>query len=440
MKSIIFIQHHLSPVALKRLDYVIDFINDHPLKPTTLWFTTKSKTQASTIINYGTENESDYFVPATFSLFANQNSPLFSAIRYPYKNTFIHGIGRDDTRYFYEKGRFGFDLFSTIFFHISRYEEVHASTDNESSSGWIEETQHFLVKNQLAQIPVADILLTAFFESLSGKKINTPTSFSLSHDLDLLYRFTPKIKFLRSIAATFLRGRIKKDLKNNSIYFWKMITDGKRDPYDYFEELLKEESIWKDKCLYLMAGGNTVYDNKYSIGHPKILEIIKLARSRGYSIGLHPSYNAGFDHSMLAEEKSRLEKIVGEQIVDNRQHWLRWSWEITPFLLEKNGFKNDSSMGYKHRLGFRCGTGFGYRMYNFKEERSFKWKEYPLILMDSAGMHFSDGNGLKAIEVMKNFINKNKYNTAITMNFHNSNFDPLTEEGKILRAYYEALG
>ncbi len=436
-KKIILVHHLLSAAALNRLEYVIDFINYHPLRPADLSLTLDTKNPITSNIYYGLPNASDFYIPDTLQLFSQPVSDSLIPLACAHNNQTVYGIGKNTVDYFYRNKEFSLDIFSTIFYHITRYEEIYADESLIDSSGWMDESHHFLIKNKLAESPVVDQLLVAFFECLGDYKIHRPTQFSISHDLDMLTRFTSPYKFMGSLAATVWRGKMKEDFIKNSKHYWKMLRGAANDPYDYFDKLLRTESSWTTKTLYLMSGGNTSYDNKYQIDDPKIATIIEMAQKRGYHIGLHPSYNAGFDEQMLRKEKGKLEKIVGKKVSDNRQHWLRWSWEVTPFLLETTAFETDSSMGYKHHLGFRCGTGFGYRMYNFKEERSFGWKECPMSLMDSAALHFADGNGTKAIAALQNFIHKNQYNTAITMNFHNSNFDLLTEEGNALRAYYE---
>ncbi len=102
----------------------------------------------------------------------------------------------------------------------------------------------------------------------------------------------------------------------------------------------------------------------------------------------------------------------------------------------QNGIQFDYSMGYNQHVGFRCGTGFPYRMYDFKNEQAFTWTEVPLVLMDSSVKHFVLKNGGKIGKVVDGFLQKNKWNAHISMNFHNSNFDELTEMGREVRKTY----
>jgi len=91
----------------------------------------------------------------------------------------------------------------------------------------------------------------------------------------------------------------------------------------------------------------------------------------------------------------------------------------------------DSTMGYSDHLGFRCGTGFPYRMYDFKNEKKFSWVEHPMAFMEA------DSTRENLIKIVSNFLLLNQENAHLMLNFHNSNFDPLLASGKMLRQFYE---
>ena len=185
-----------------------------------------------------------------------------------------------------------------------------------------------------------------------------------------------------------------------------------------------------------MAGGETRFDNFYEIEHPKVSDIIGKAKKAGYDVGIHPSYNAAFKPDLFAQEKDRLERVTGHSIHRNRQHWLRFNWEITPYFYEKYRITEDASLGYRRRLGFRCGTGFPYHLYDFKREKAFKWVECPMVFMESSAIHEARREGVLLLDLMNSFLEDNAYNTHISFNFHNSNFDPTTTHGPVLKKFY----
>ena len=119
--------------------------------------------------------------------------------------------------------------------------------------------------------------------------------------------------------------------------------------------------------------------------------------------------------------------------------WLRFNWQITPKVLGKMGIAEEASIGYQHHLGFRCGTGFPYAMYDFRSEKAFNWLERPLILMESAAIHEAKKTGTPIDSLLQQFLDENLINTHISINFHNSNFDPELTSGRQLKLFYQNL-
>ncbi len=427
--------------ANSRFRYTLQFMQEHPLCPKDLNLVCNQAEEATLSINYGIDPvQESWCIPA--------NERFFDSRLDQQKTTLIHhshshqakslsgiGLQKLDTPFF-ENGTFGFDLLETLFYHISRMEEVFAEKEQLNSAGWLSEDQQFLVRNHLNETPVVDEIVAAFFELIGGADIMRATTMDLSHDLDILFRFKNQWSFVRAIAANLYHRRGLRELRNICAHWWKRLTTTVKDPYDCFDDLLRPEYTWTTKTLFLMTGGNSKYDNLYAIDHPYLDQIIRMARARGYQFGIHPSYNAGFDEGMYRIEIKKLEATTHTKIINNRQHWLRFDWQITPYLWEQNGIEFDYSMGYNQHIGFRCGTGFPYRMYDFKNEQAFTWTEVPLVLMDSSVKHFVLKNGGKIGEVIDGFLQKNKWNTHISMNFHNSNFDELTEMGREVRKTY----
>lgn len=440
MRRHITIQYQLSPIALTRFHYVIAFINAHPLKPADLLLVIDN-TSANVDLFYGKNDKNKFSVP-TDACFLNEDKIIdqFYPAKFSHSgnNIFLAVSDRKiEDGQFFQNNEFGFDIFNTLFFHISRYEEVYALKNKNSQAGWLEEDQHFLVQNNTYENPVVDQLLIIFFEIITGEKIIQKSTYSISHDVDILSRFTPGYKFFRSLAATVFHRRGWSQFQNSITYYKKMLAEGVKDPYDYFATLLRQEDQWTYKQIFMMTGGNTKYDNKYKIDEPSAQQIIQLAKDRGYSIGLHPSYNAGFEAHRFIIEQKKLVNASNQNIINNRQHWLRWSWDTTPYLFEKNGISTDSTMGFNRYLGFRCGTGFPYHLYDFKNKKTFSWIEHPMAFMESSAIHRAQSTEEHLTELMRAFLLKNKENTHLMLNFHNSNFDPLLDTGRQLRQFYE---
>ena len=82
----------------------------------------------------------------------------------------------------------------------------------------------------------------------------------------------------------------------------------------------------------------------------------------------------------ITDLKKRLEKIVGKEIINVRQHWLRFSWEKTWKAQKKAGLKSDFTLMFNDRSGFRNSTALSFSSYY--ESKNHK----------SGGSSFMDAN------------------------------------------------
>jgi len=422
----------------ERIEYVIEFLNTHPLRPSKLCFVTNSKENSSVNIGYGIPNLEYLIERDNHFLISNVND--FSCLQLVNIETKKKNLSvlKGDNINPHKNDFLGFDIIENIFFHISRMEEVFADPEQSNNSCWLDESLHLIIKEGCEKQPIVDDLVLFFFEKILDTKVHQNTQYEITHDIDFLYRFKPLHEFIRSIIATIIYARGFSTLVNIIKHRYGMLKSDKiKDPYDTYSDLfLEDETKWERKLCFLMTGGNTKYDNRYSINHPYIKNVLSISKARNYTIGIHPSYNAHTNKKMYAKEKNKLENIIGYTVENNRQHILRYDWSITPYIYNEEGIQTDSSMGYKEHLGFRCGTGFPYHMYDFKNEEKFSWKEYPIAYMDSSANHESVKKNISVEKLTDTFMKTNQYNTYISFNFHNSSFDPLTAQGRALYKLY----
>lgn len=391
-----------------RLRYTIDYINRHPLTP---------KGHQLLLVNnalgasFGYGNSSDHqlrTIPALGQYFKEDRLP-----------------GPKDPwplKWDMEADKVPFDVFEAIFFLISRYEEVWADEINEQ--GWLLESKHVLIQHNQFQSPLVDQWIRELWSWVTLVPVEKQkTSYSLSHDIDVLYRFRPAYKMLRTVSAAIYHRRGWSHLRRTLGLMKDYVLRHQNDPYDVYDWLITDKSGFSSKTLYLMMGGETAHDNLYSPQDQALQDIIDTARGRGYTIGIHPSYNAALDRRLLEQEILTHEQVTGQHPIKSRQHWLRWFWDKTPDMITKSPIIQDSSMGYSRHIGFRCGTGFAYHMYDFKKEQAYTWIEQPLAIMESALIHQADGDPVQLDNILYHFIDSNPYNTHLEMNWHNSNFD-----------------
>ena len=397
------------PIIRERLVYVLDFLENHPLCPDGVKFEIAEEASGGGF---------EIFCPLRPLKGKRFASPdLEFEIG---KNSLLGGEEHD--------------FFEVIFFHISRYEEIFCKKNQLDAHGRMRSEEMFLVKNGLEKTPIVDLLVVAFFEKLGLKTKSHPTEFHMSHDIDILLKFPSFLKVIKAFAGMILKQRsLGGLLKLMRQYFRFLII--KKDPFDTYDWLFTNKNF-KTKTVYILPEGTVPrIEQHFKLNDPKVREFIDLAKSRGYEIGLHPSYHAGFDESLFFKEKEKLGTLIGEKLTQTRQHFLRWDWSTTPQIIEKSGLKIDSTLGFPDRIGFRCGTGFPYKLYDFENERAFDFLEIPMIVMDVSLLRESENFEVS----LTDFLNQNKMNTAITFNFHNSVFDDVYVDAEKLKALYRNL-
>jgi len=435
-KIYVDINHVKDVIVLPRLKYTLDFIQNHPCAPENIkWI--HDPYLADVTIQYGFPNSS-LSIPFINFCFCDDHSQIPKHINDAWKDIIISGFTSEKITNGYSSP---VDIFQTIFYHISRYEEWYNKSAQTDIHGLMPSKDHFLVNQGIHDIPVVDYLVYYFYDLIGQKPKKLESLYILTHDIDAIRRFPSFYKFLRAIANVIFYQQFKwtKLLKLFS-NFIKVLIDKEADPYDTFDWLLHtNHPKIVERKIYFLSGGKTKFENYYRISDPRCRPVYELCRKNGYEFGIHPSYLSGDNDQIILSEKSFLEKTTGQKIDHSRQHFLRYKIKSTGKILESLGIETDSSFGYRDKTGFRCGTGFPYRMYNFDEERPYTFLEIPLIVMDMSIIHEFGWDADQFIRHLEAFLEKNKYYTQITFNFHNSTFDPTLIDAVKMKAHYLKL-
>ena len=341
----------------------------------------------------------------------------------------------------FEHGRWTADWMSSLFYWLSRYEEqrLQANDPPEAATQW-------LVRNGAERTPAADRLLVEVLLSLSElldatsapilrqqvlAKADEPSSVHLSHDLDHVRLFQRPDLAVRHAASVAKKGQLVGAGRVMSDYA-RVSLGQLADPYDNANSTLCGDG----GTLFLLLGRHVAQDGGRDKTDERLKTWINLARKRGYKLGLHPSYTTPEHSERITAEVDRFELLTGERPVVSRQHFLRWNWATSPKLLEGIGVKGDSTLGYRDRLGFRCGTSFPYRLYDFASEASAALYEWPLAGMDGAWMRSNDYDPLKCASDWSAFVTENSKGAAIMLNVHNSQLYYAELLGIDLAAWY----
>ncbi|MFW6095217.1 MAG: polysaccharide deacetylase family protein [Bacteroidota bacterium] len=300
-----------------------------------------------------------------------------------------------------------FDIFSAVFYMLSRYEEHLPFLAD--THGRFEAKESLAYENNFLQDPVVDQWIYAFADII--KKRYPKTSFSKRKfkyistiDIDNAYAFLFK-GISRTLGAT-LSSIINLNLEDN-IRRYRTLA-GKKDPYDTYDiffDLHQKygiEPIW-----FFLVGHSGKFDNNVSLEKEAYQNLIqKIAKK--HEVGLHPSYKTSRKTELLTKEKKNLESVIGREVKKSRQHYLKLHFNQTYQNLIQAGIKEDYTMGYATEIGFRAGTCTPFKYYDLERETTTDLMVYPFQIMDTTLNRQKGLSTNEAISLIENMIEKIK--------------------------------
>ena len=210
---------------------------------------------------------------------------------------------------------------------------------------------------------------------------------ALTHDVDVPWRWT-RIGVLGSVARlkrALLERRgapaIREAHALASVPLHKLRGT---DPNWSFERICAlERSLGTRSTFFVLAGHRHPADGPaprvYERLRPRVVETLRAA---GAEIGLHGSYIAADDESVLAGEKEGLERLAGP-VRGHRYHYLRVDPNANLAPLPRLGLAYDSSLGFPDAVGFRAGIAQPFRPWDAASDRPIELVEIPLAVMDA---------------------------------------------------------
>lgn len=319
------------------------------------------------------------------------------------------------------------DIFATLFFMLTRWEEYVDKTRDEHNR--FPHTASLAYKEGFLNRPIVNEYIELFWNLLSlmgYKEKREPKKFSmlLTHDVDEIQRYPNFKKVIKGMGGDVLY-RKSLFLPFRTLYDYLLVSMKKRkDPYDSFDEIMDISDSFKIKShFFFMSGGTTTkYDNRYNIKNPRVKKIIENIKQRGHFVGLHPSYNAYNNAKQFKKEKEALEEVNQAPILSGREHYLRFEVPKTWQLWEDNEFEWCSNLAYAKSAGFRTGSCYSYTPFNILSQQQLKIKERPLIMMEVTFAETS--KDVEQFDTMAEYYLNiiKKYNGEFVMLWHNASF------------------
>jgi hypothetical protein len=320
------------------------------------------------------------------------------------------------------------DIFATIFFMLSRWEEYVLLERDEHN--------RFPHKASLAHLynflerPIVNESIEFLWNMLiemdySNQRDKKNFSMLLTHDIDEVLRYPTATKVLKGMVGDILY-RKSPLLALKTAFQYINIKRGKiKDPYDTFDEIMDiSDKFNLSSYFFFMAGGTTTkYDNRYKIDESYVKKTIENIKIRGHKIGIHPSYNAYNNAEQFKAEKEALEEVNREKIYYGREHYLRFEIPKTWQLWEDNRMKWCSNLAYPQKSGFRTGVCYPYHPFNILSREKLTLMEHPLIMMEATFIEEAK-SPQKVRELVDYYLQAvQKYNGEFVLLWHNASFN-----------------
>lgn len=313
----------------------------------------------------------------------------------------------------------GVDIFASTFFMLSRWEEVVNEARDKHDRFPAKESIAY--KYRFLERPVVNeysIFLKNLLIFLGiDEELFRERSFMFipTHDVDYI---RPAVNLKLILADIIKRRSLKKCVQRIKYLF--------SNPYDTFDFLMdcSEKSNLKSR-FYFMAAKSTKKrkETNYYLRKAFFKNLIKKIKKNGHIIGFHPGYHTFKDVDLWEHELSDLKHNSNVSIKEGRQHVLRFSIPETLDIWDRNEMEIDSTLGYADQIGFRCGTGDAFTIFNLFTRKALNLKERPLIIMDATLKNYMSLTAQESFTIITQYINiAKKYQMPLTVLFHNSSF------------------
>jgi hypothetical protein len=331
-----------------------------------------------------------------------------------------------------------FDLFSAVFFLLTRYEEyLHFKPDRYRR---FPAKESICYRSGMLDLAVVDRWILRLYDLLKTKypdlkPVRRSFRFIPTIDVDIPYEY--RHKGILRCAGGALKSALKLEFKKVKERI-SVLTGKQKDPFYTFDRI-KEMHPGEGLIIFILTAGYNRYDKGIHPGRKAFKEMVNEVSAFSH-LGLHPSYHSNKDIDILEKELQALSHIAGKEITRSRQHYLKLYFPGTYRKLSELGISEDYSMGYPSHPGFRAGTCTPFYFYDLNNERETSLKIYPFQIMDRTLKDYLCLSPQETTRKISNLIKevKNVNGTLITI-WHNDSFSDTGEWEGWLEVYQKLL-
>lgn len=303
------------------------------------------------------------------------------------------------------------DYLASIFYLVNCLQEYGAEAIDKYArypyTSSIQYKENILQKNIVQTL--IDDFCTAHFTLATLPTQHRKSSIFLTHDIDTVY------------GAKNQNGSYA--LKNNR--WWhipRLLWNHYLGSPDWLnmEYIMAKEDEYGFKSVFYWLVYKDKANADYDLHSPLIKRQLATIKQKGFEVGLHKSIH---DNLFIEELKE-----LGEHVVGQRYHFLKFTLPHAWIAIEQAGLKLDTSLGFSDDFGFRNSYGLPFMPYNIAEKCVFDFIEVPMQIMDRT--FFNQQKSIAHIERdLIEWLDNNKWDTIIAINFHNNFFDQMLYAG-----------
>jgi hypothetical protein len=404
--------HHITP----RLQYIIDYFNEKlGLNAVATDDEELYKAHHSEKINYSSEriaNDELFIQPV--GLLQQDDIRKHKIECFEWNET---------TAFFKTEDDIGFDIFSAVFYCISRYEEYveHEPDEYGRYAHW----NSISWKNSFLNKPIVDIWLQEFGKLLQtkftthGSRLtahNSPFTFIPTYDIDIAWSYKHK-GFWKSIVS-FVKH------PSTIAERWSVIRGKQQDPYDSYDWLNQLHQQYQLSPIYffLVADELSELDKNIAPKQKALQQLIQQTKQTN-EVGLHPSVHSNTAKECLLKEKNTLQQISHQLITKSRHHYLLQHIPHSYRELIAAGITDDYTLCYGTVNGFRASSSNSFLWYDLENETATQLRIHPFAYMEANSFYElkqSPEEALNELVQLKEEVQKVN-GTLITV-FHNHFF------------------
>lgn len=327
-----------------------------------------------------------------------------------------------------KRSRMPFDPFASAFLMVTCYNEylLHKKDkyDRYRASQSLNYKAGFLDK------PMVDIyalglkkILAEHFPELEFRE--RKFKYVATFDIDMAYSYLEK--GLTTNLGGFARSFVLSDFKDIRTRYGVLFR-GEPDPFDTYDYIFNTcAGNGIETKFFFLLGDKSRLDKNIAYENEKFRDLIKDIAAKT-EVGIHLSFGSHVSNGVMLQEMKRLEEITGAAPTINRFHYLRFTLPSSYMRLQKIGIKEDYSMAYATRIGFRSGTCTPYYFFNLLNNEVSGLKVYPFAFMDTTLSHYRRFTPEESIDRIRQVLKAVKEVGGLCIGlWHNSSF---TEEGE----------